>query len=356
MNTQFTYSPGPTRVVFGKGVRRDLAAEAERLGCKRMLLLSTAEQSEQALEIAAVLGKKVVGHFAEAVMHTPVDVTEKAMSLAGTLRVDGILAVGGGSTIGLGKAIALRTDLDQIALPTTYAGSEMTSILGETERGLKTTQSDPRIRPEVAIYDVDLTLGLPVAMSVSSALNAVAHAVEALYAHDGNPIVSLMAVEGIQAIAKGLPGIVRDPRSDESRAAVFYGAWLCGTCLGSVSMGLHHKLCHTLGGTFNLPHAETHAVVLPHALAYNQSSLGSRLDALKSSFGPDVALGLHHFAKDLGAPTSLRELGMPQSGLEQAATLALAKPYPNPRPLEKSPIRALIDRAWAGEPPETEVE
>nr|WP_221230934.1 maleylacetate reductase [Sphingobium subterraneum] len=350
----FSYSPAPARVVFGSGTRHDLAKEVESLGKHRLLLLSTAEQSAQAQEIASVLGSRVVGHFPEAAMHTPVDVTEKAMSLVNALTVDGILSVGGGSTIGLGKAIAIRTDLDQIVLPTTYAGSEMTPILGETNEGLKTTRSDQRIRPEVVIYDVDLTLDLPVAMSISSGLNAIAHAVEALYAHDGNPIISLMAVEGIRALAHGLPGVVRDQRDEESRSSALYGAWLCGMCLGSVAMGLHHKLCHTLGGTFNLPHAETHAVLLPHALAYNQSRLGDTLDGLKGAFGPDVALGLHTFSKSLGAPTTLRELGMPQSGIDQAAKLALAKPYPNPRPLEEGAIRALIGRAWAGEPPLTE--
>lgn len=354
MMKRFSYSPATTRVVFGSGARYDLPLEAARLGRTRLLLLSTAEQSEQALEIASALGDKVVGHFGEATMHTPIEVTEKAMALVDALSVDGILAIGGGSTIGLGKAIAIRTDLDQIVLPTTYAGSEMTPILGQTEKGIKTTQSDPRVRPEVAIYDVDLTLGLPVEMSISSALNAVAHAVEALYAHDGNPITSLMAVEGIEAVARGLPGIVRDQRDEEARSSVLYGAWLCGICLGGVAMGLHHKLCHSLGGAFNLPHAETHAVILPHAIAYNRSRIGGALDRLRASFGPDIALGLYEFSKTLGAPTSLRALGMPQSGIGDAAKLALAKPYPNPRPLEEAPIRALIERAWAGEPPEME--
>jgi alcohol dehydrogenase class IV len=180
--------------------------------------------------------------------------------------------VGGGSTTGLGKAIALATGLDQIVVPTTYAGSEMTPILGQTERGVKTTQRSPAILPEVVIYDVDLTLTLPPALTATSGLNAIAHAVEALYAQDRNPIVSLMAEEGIAALARSLPVLV-DAASDlAARSDALYGAWLCGACLGAVGMALHHKLCHTLGGSFDLPHAETHAVVLPHAVAYNSAA------------------------------------------------------------------------------------
>lgn len=351
MIAPFTYVASAARVIFGQGARASLVVEAERLGCNRMLLLSTADQRDQARSIGALIGDRLVGHFDGAAMHTPTDVTDQAMRIMEEHGADGVLSVGGGSTIGLGKAIAFRTDLPQLAVPTTYAGSEMTAILGETQDGLKTTRSDPRIRPEAVVYDVDLTTDLPVAMSVTSALNAIAHAVEALYSPQANPIISLMAVEGTKAISKGLPEIVKSPGDIAGRSAVQYGAWLCGVCLGSVGMALHHKLCHTLGGTFGLPHAETHAVVLPHALAYNQPAVGDAIIGLKEIFGEDVASGLHRFALKLGAPTSLRELGMPHEGIEHATRLALANPYPNPRPLEASGIHDLIARAWAGDPP-----
>lgn len=351
MITPFTYDALIPRVVFGQGASASLLDEAERLGCNRLLLLSTAAQSDQARSIGALIGDRLVGHFDGARMHTPTDVTDQAMRMVEEQGADGILSVGGGSTIGLGKAIAFRTDLPQLTVPTTYAGSELTAILGETHNGLKTTRTDARIRPETAVYDVDLTTDLPVAMSVTSALNAVAHAVEALYSPQANPIISLMAVEGTKAIFQGLPGIVERPGDIAARSAVQYGAWLCGICLGSVRMAIHHKLCHTLGGTFDLPHAETHAVVLPHALAYNQPAVGNALDGLKDIFGDDVATGMHRFALNLGAPTSLRELGMPCEGIEQATRLALSNPYPNPRSLEESGIRDLIARAWAGDPP-----
>ncbi len=232
--------------------------------------------------------------------------------------------VGGGSSIGLGKAIAFRTDCHQLCLPTTYAGSEMTNILGETAAGAKTTKRDAKIQPETVIYDADLVGSLPAAMAATSGMNAIAHAVEGLYAVDGNPIISLMAEEGIAALAEALPA------GDTDKA--LYGAWLCGTVLGSVSMALHHKLCHVLGGTFNLPHAETHTVILPHATAYNASAAPEAMKRIARALGAKSAAGgLYDLARKLNAPTSLKQLGMPEDGLDKAADMAVAAPYPNPR-------------------------
>jgi alcohol dehydrogenase class IV len=265
---------------------------------------------------------------------------------------DCTVAIGGGSTVGLGKAIALRTDLPQIAIPTTYAGSEMTPIIGETESGRKTTQRTLKVLPETVIYDIELTLSLPVKLSVTSGINSVAHAVEALYAENRNPIVSMMAEECIAAFARALPAIVANPTDREARSDALYGAWLGGTCLGAVGMALHHKLCHVLGGSFDLPHAETHTVVLPHALAYNAPAALEAAERVARAIGArDAARGLFDLERSLGAPTSLRELGMPQDGIESAADIAMQNPYWNPRPLERGAIRDLIARAWAGERP-----
>jgi alcohol dehydrogenase class IV len=303
-----------------------------------------------------MLGEHAAGVFAEAEMHTPVGVTERAMAYAKDLAVDGIVAVGGGSTTGLGKAIALRTDLPQIVVPTSYAGSEMTPILGETRDGLKTTQSSPKVLPETVIYDVDLTLTMPPLLSATSGLNAIAHAVEALYARDRNPIISLMAQEGIRSLAQALPRIKNDAHDVEARTDALYGAWLCGTCLGAVGMALHHKLCHTLGGTFNLPHAETHAVILPHAVAYNASAEPEAMAQIARALGAkDAAAGLFELAGALGVRRSLRDIGMPQDGIDRAADLATTNPYWNPRPVEREAIRGLIARAFAGTPPVDDV-
>jgi alcohol dehydrogenase class IV len=285
-------------------------------------------------------------------MHTPVSVTDEAVRVVAETAADGLVSLGGGSTIGLGKAIALRTDLPQIVVPTTYSGSEMTPILGETKDGMKTTQKSPKVLPEVVIYDVDLTLTLPPGLSATSGMNAIAHAAEALYAQERNPITSLMAEEGIATLERSLPRIVADPVDREARADALYGAWLCGLCLGTVGMALHHKLCHTLGGSFDLPHAETHTVVLPHAIAYNTPAVPDAVARLTRALRvPDAARGLFDLAGRLAAPRSLKDLGMRESDIDVAADLALDRPYWNPRPIERAAIRDLLARAWAGVPP-----
>jgi alcohol dehydrogenase class IV len=285
-------------------------------------------------------------------MHTPVDVSERAVAVARDLRADCTVAVGGGSTTGLGKAIALRTDLPQIVVPTTYAGSEATPILGETIDGRKTTQRTLKVLPEVIVYDVDLTLSLPPGLSATSGLNAIAHAIEALYAQDANPVTSVLAEQGIVSLARALPRIVEDPSDRDARAEALYGAWACGTCLGTVGMALHHKLCHVLGGSFNLPHAETHAVVLPHAVAYNASAVSPAMARVAGALAAtNAAQALYDLARRLGAPLSLRELGMKREDLDIAAELACASPYWNPRPFTRDDIRGLLQAAFDGTRP-----
>ncbi len=348
----FVYAGLPMRVVFGRGTLARLKDEVRALGHSRALVISTPPQAAQAEEVAAILGDLAVGTFTEAAMHTPTDVTARAVAHAQAFGADCTVAVGGGSTTGLGKAIALATDLDQIVVPTTYAGSEMTSILGQTENGVKTTQRSARILPEVVIYDVDLTLSLPTGLTATSGMNAIAHAVEALYAQDRNPVVSLMAEEGIAALSRALPILIKQPEDREARSDALYGAWLCGLCLGSVGMALHHKLCHTLGGSFNLPHAETHTVVLPHATAYNAPATPEAMARVARALGSsDAPTGLYDLAGRLGAPRALRELGMAESAIDEAADLAVRNPYWNPRPVNREQIRELLARAWAGETP-----
>ena len=348
----FVYASAPSRVVFGSGVLDRIADEVTALGSSRALVLSTPQQADAARNLAERLGVLGVGLFTEAAMHTPVTITERAMRAVRALGADCTVALGGGSTTGLGKAIALRTDLPQIVIPTTYAGSEATPILGETRDGLKTTQSSPKILPEVILYDVDLTLTLPVGLSVTSGMNAIAHAVEGLYTQNANPIISLMAEEGIRALGSALPKIAQTPGDREARSDALYGAWLCGVVLGSVGMALHHKLCHTLGGAFDLPHAETHTVVLPHAAAYNASAAPEAMSRVARALGVDDApQGLYDLAKRLGAPVALKNIGMPQDGLDKAADLATANPYWNPRPIDRAAVRALLDDAFFGRRP-----
>jgi maleylacetate reductase len=356
----FTYIAQPSRIVFGAGALQFLGREIEALGARRALVLSTPEQADSARRVAALLGARAAGIFAEARMHVPIETARAAREEARRLGADCAVAIGGGSTIGLAKAIALEADHDAsfpiLAIPTTYAGSEMTPIYGLTEGGVKKTGRDLRVLPRTVIYDPELTLTLPLALTLASSLNAVAHACEGLYAHDGNPITALMAEEGIRAAATALPWLARNPHNLDARGDALYAAWLCGSVLGSVSMGLHHKLCHTLGGTFDLPHADVHTIVLPHALAYNAKAAPEAMRriarALGTAQGPfSAAIGIFDLALTHGAPTALRDIGMPADGLERAADLAIQSPYPNPRPLERAAIRELLQHAFDGTRP-----
>jgi alcohol dehydrogenase class IV len=346
----FDYHGQPARVLFGPGRRSEVAQELARLSCTRPFVVCTAGQHDMARGIAAAIPGATP--YAHAAMHTPGEITEQALALAMEQRCDGLVAVGGGSAIGLGKALALRTDWPQVVLPTTYAGSEVTSILGETREGRKTTQRSAQVLPEVVIYDVELTLSLPARVSAASGMNAIAHAVEALYARDTNPVVSMWAVAGIAALARSLPRIVAQPADVPARADAQCGAWLCGMCLGNAGMALHHKLCHVLGGTFDLPHAETHAVLLPYTAAYNVQAVPGAMAGVARALGAaDAVRGLQALARALPLPTSLRALGMPEEGLGVAVELALREPYWNPRPLEREAIRAMLAAALDGRAP-----
>ena len=349
---RFTYEGLPGRVVFGAGALATLPEEAKRLGT-RALVLCSPEQKTLGQQAARLLGECAIGIFDRAVMHVPVETAEAACDLAQTLSADLCVAIGGGSTTGLGKAIALRNGLPILAVPTTYAGSEMTPIWGLTEGGVKRTGRDPRVLPRTTLYDPQLTLSLPTGLSGTSGVNAIAHCVEGLYSETANPLVSLMAEEGIRALGRSLPQVVRQPDDLEARSDALYGAWLGGVVLGSVGMALHHKLCHTLGGTFNLPHAETHTIVLPHALAYNASSVPEAASRVARALNAkDAVRGLVDLIAAIGAPTALKDIGMPADGVERAVELATTNPYYNPAPLEKGALRRLLRNAYEGRPPE----
>lgn len=348
--TPFSFDAHLPRVVFGAGRVSRLGEEVERLGAHRALVLCTPEQQPLARQIATRLGNRCAGVFPGAVMHVPIEAARAAREQARALDADCAVAVGGGSTTGLGKAIALDSGLPIVAVPTTYAGSEMTPIYGLTENGEKKTGRDARVLPRTVVYDPELTLALPLDLSVTSGLNAIAHACEGLYAEDANPIISLMAEEGIRALAAALPRLVASPHDLDARGDALHGAWLCGAVLGHVGMGLHHKLCHTLGGSFNLPHAATHTVVLPYALAYNAAAAPAAMAAIARALGTTEPppRAIRALATALGAPTSLQSIGMPESGLDRVADLAVSKPYPNPRALERAALRELLQHAWEG--------
>lgn len=347
----FVYAPQPSRIVFGRGTIAQTGDEIALLGASRALVLSTPQQKADAEALSDRLGDLSAGVFSGATMHTPVDVTERAIEVFSASGADCVVSLGGGSTIGLGKAIASRNGTTQVALPTTYAGSEVTPILGETEIRVKKTRRGPEILPEVVIYDPDLSDGLPVAFSVTSGLNAMAHAAEGFYAKDGNPISRLMALEGLRALKQALPAIVADPADRQGRDNALFGSWLCGTVLGAVGMSVHHKLCHVLGGGLDLPHAETHAILLPHTIAFVEEAVPDELAPVAALFGGHAGAGLFDFAQSVGAPTRLADLGVEGIQLDAMADLATKDPYWSPRPLQREAIRALLQDALEGRRP-----
>lgn len=350
---RFDYVALPSRIVFGAGRLAEVADEVRRLGARRALVITTPGHRTLGERIAALLGDAAAGVHAHAVMHTPVEVTDNALATVQSLHADCLVAAGGGSTIGLAKALALRTDLPQVAIPTTYAGSEVTTMVGETSGGVKKTQRSPKILPEVVIYDVDLTLTLPVRLSSTSGMNAIAHAVESLYAPDANPIVGLMAEEAIAAMARSLPRVAANPGDLDARSRAQYGAWLCGMCMAT-TMGLHHKICHVLGGTFDLPHADTHAVMLPYAIAYNASAAPQAMKRIARALGTtDAVAGLASLAASLPIERSLAALGMPATGIERVVELATRDAYPNPRPIERVALASMLGAAHRGAAPGT---
>ena len=348
----FVYDQPAARVIFGAGSLDRLAEEVQRLGAKRAIVLSTPEQRADAEDAARRLGQASAGVYAEAVMHVPIETARAAREEAKRREADCCVAIGGGSTVGLGKAIALESGLPIVAVPTTFAGSEMTPIYGITEGGVKKTGKDRRVLPKTVIYDPTLTLTLPANIAGPSGMNAMAHCVEALYAQDANPVISLLAAEGIRALARSLPVVVREPRTLDAHADALYGAWLGGTVLGAVGMAIHHKLCHALGGSFNLPHAEVHTVILPYAAAYNQEAVPEAMGVVAEALGAKSApQGIYDLSVSIGAAVALKDIGMPLDGLDRAAEIATQNPYYNPRPVEYAGVRKLLEDAYWGKRP-----
>lgn len=345
--TSFTFESQASRVVFGAGCLSQLPLEIERLGSRRVMLVSTPGRASLAARARALLGARVVESFERAVVHVPQEIARAARDAADATQADCVVALGGGTAIGVAKAVALTSSLAVVAVPTTYGGSEMTPIWGMTEEGRKETGRNSRVQPRVVIYDAELTLGLPARTTACSGLNAIAHCVEALYAADANPLTNCAASEGMRILAAALPLLASTPDNREQREHALSGAWLSGFALGTVQMGLHHKLAHTLGGSFNLGHSEVHAALLPYTAAYNRDGgVGALATAAKILAVEDAPTELLNLARMIDAPLSLEEIGMRESDLDRAAELATERQYPNPRPVTREGIRALLDAAF----------
>ena len=350
----FVYESLPGRVVFGAGNIREVGAEVERLQRARVFLVADAQAKSIGDDVVEQLGPTLAARWDEVIQHVPVDLAERARAAASAAEADVVVCVGGGSSTGLAKALALSHELPIVAVPTTYAGSEMTPIYGLTGGRHKQTGKDLRVLPKVVVYDPELTLGLPSGVTGPSACNALAHCVEALWAPGCNPVTSALALEGVRAVRRSLPAVMAAPRDLDPRTELLYGAYLAGVSLGTTSTGLHHKLCHVLGGTFNLVHADTHSVILPHAVAFNAPALPAEMARLADALGVpgrDPAGALWDLAVASNVPTSLADLGLTAADLPEAARRAAAEITVNPVPVDEAAFAGILERAFRGERP-----
>lgn len=349
----FSYDALPGRVVFGAGCStRELGPELSRLGAQRVLLVVADPERAIADRLTAPFRDLIAATFSDVRQHVPEATVAQVLAVARAVDADAVLSIGGGSTTGTAKAVALHTALPIVAVPTTYAGSEVTPIWGATAEGHKTTGRDLAVLPKTVLYDPELTLSLPESITVSSALNALAHCIEALYARGANPITSLIAVEGIRALAAGLAPVVTDPHDGAARSDLLYGAYLAGSAFAAAGSGLHHTICHVLGGAFDLPHAQTHAVVLPHVAAFNEAAVPDMARAAQALGSDSVASGLARLVEATGAPTSLHALGMPADGVDQVVSTIMAKDLSgNPRPVSEADVHHILTAALTGQQP-----
>jgi maleylacetate reductase len=363
MTGPFVHDAFAGRIVFGAGRSRTaLAGEIERLGADRVLVICSPRDAGLAAALCSPFAGRVAGRFEDVRAHVPAELAERARAQARTLAADCLLCIGGGSATGMAKAVALEWTAPIVAVPTTYAGSEMTPVWGITRDRRKTTGRALEALPRVVVYDPELTVSLPPSLTGTSAINAVAHCVEALYAPAANPTSTLLALAAAGALARGAPRAVRDPADLDARSETLYGAHLAGGVLASAGSSVHHRICHVLGGAYDLPHAETHTVVLPHVVAFLAPALGPEMASLEDALGTGGAAGalgtggaagaLYDLGRAVGAPAGLGEIGLAPAQLDAAAALiADHLPSESPRPLDSDGIAAILRAAFAGERP-----
>jgi maleylacetate reductase len=350
---EFTYAELPSKVVFGPGAARTRHAEQlEELGLTKVMLLASRSKLDLARDLTAPVAHRIGSTFSGVLPHVPAHVAQAALAQAIDTGADGLLSVGGGSTTGTAKIVALTTRLPVIAIPTTYAGSEMTPVWGLTTDSRKETGADRVVLPRTVLYDSDLTRALPLELAISSGFNALAHCIEAFWGPGANPVTNLKAAEGVRTLAAGMRKLKAGSATADDYDHMLYGAHLAGGCFAVAGSGLHHKICHALGGAFNLPHASLHAVVLPHVLAFNVGSISADARLIASALGaPEASKGLAELASELGAPRTLKELGLTASQLEEAIEIVSAKlPMANPRPVSRNEISEILSAAFSESP------
>jgi maleylacetate reductase len=344
----FSYDTHEVRVVFGAGALATVANELERLGMRRVMLLTTPGRMSDREDVLTLLGARLAGEFNGARLHVPVEVVAEARAAVAHSGPDSLLAYGGGSAIGLGKALAHETKLPLVAIATTYSGSEMTAVWGNSDGRMKRTFRNAEVAPRLVLYDPELTYGLSPAVSAASGMNAIAHCVEAEYAPESGPVTSFFAMEGLKRLARSLPVIVSSPNDPGARADALFGAHLAGRSLDMTAMGLEHKLAHVLGGRFGLVHAEAHAALVPWVVAYNAPAAPEATTRMAEALGTgDAVQALVDLSRRLGI-RSLGSLGFSADRIPEAADLITSMKFPNPRPVDTDGVRWVLERAIAG--------
>ena len=346
---EFEFKALPWNIVFGRNALRRLPQALSQFGFRKALVLSTPGQREQAQQVAVLIGDHCAGIFSEAKMHVPVATYQQALAEVQRSGADCSVTVGGGSTTGLGKILALKAKLPFIAVPTTYAGSEMTNIWGLTDRGTKRTGRDIKVVPLLTLYDPELTLALPAGITGSSGMNAMAHAVVTVMAEKRNPVISALAEQAIRALASSLPVLVKAGNNLEARTQALYGACLAGAALGAGTTGIHHRLCHILGGTYHTPHADTHAILLPHTIAYNSRAVPEGAGRVAAAMNCEsAAQGMYELLMGICSRTSLSDIGITENDINDIAGLATQTPCQNPEPVTTERINVLLKNACHG--------
>ncbi len=346
MPISFTHDPPSQRVVFAPGAITQVEAEAARLGIARAVVIATPGSGERlGSRVASLLGARAIGLHAKAVIHVPRAIAEGGLAAAKDARTDGLIAVGGGSAIGLAKIIARDTGLPILAIPTTYSGSEATPVWGTSDGDRKTTGRDNKVVPRTIIYDPELTLALPANVTAASTMNAMAHCIMGLWSPERTPVTVAFATDAMRRLGDHLTRAVANGHDIESRSECLIASWLAGTVL-TAGTGLNHKLAHVLGG-YGLPHAETHAVLLPHTTRFNfvaNTDANVRLaEALRTN---DPADALEKMLHGFGIPRRLRDLGLSEARIPDAAAQVGALKIAAPRPVSEDDARALFAAAY----------
>ena len=346
-----THQGVPTRVVFGLGARHGLGEELDRLRLSQVMLIASDSSRAEADALVSLLDHRLTWRVDGVHQHVPAELVEEVTAHAARVRADGVVTLGGGSATGLGKAVA-RSGLPLVAVPTTYAGSEMTPVWGVTTGRRKQTGRAPQVLPKTVVYDPELTFSLPPLVTAASGMNAVAHGLEALWAAGASPLSRPLALDGARGLCEALPGAIAEPRNPEFRSRALVGACQAGMALAAAGTGLHHRLCHVLGGRYDMPHAQTHAALLPHVVGFNEPVLGALAARMAIAVGSGRAsTGLHDLAARMGLSMALSELGMPESAIDEVAAEVAADTPPNPRPVDEARLRSLLRAAWEGDGP-----